>query len=312
MDNFKESLQNNLSKVGFALKKASPEIFIALGIGGVVGGTILACAATLDAKKRVEEHKDTIKGLKHMHEESVENDAPNEGYSQEALDHDIGVTYLKTAGDLFFMYAPAIGLELLSIAAILTSHHIQKERTIGLATALATVTSGFKEYRQNVVEKYGEDEDLRFRHNVKTETVEDTIIGEDGKKKKVKKTIESVKDGRPSPYSKFYTRGCNGWCEDPEYNFSFLKLQQDHATNKLRGEGHLFLNEVYDMLGIPRTREGQYVGWIYKKDNPNGNYVDFGIYLTNKENNTNFVNRLEPTILLDFNVDGYILDDVNY
>ena len=47
---------DNLSKVGFALKKASPEIFIALGIGGVVGGTILACAATLDAKKRVESY----------------------------------------------------------------------------------------------------------------------------------------------------------------------------------------------------------------------------------------------------------------
>ena len=312
MRNFKESLQNNMSTVGFALKKASPEIFIALGIGGVVGGTILACIATLDAKKRVDEHQNTIQGLKQMHAESAELDAPEEVYSKEALDHDIGVTYVKTAGDLFLLYAPAIGLELLSIAAILASHHIQKERTVGLATALATVTSGFKEYRKNVVEKYGEDEDLKLRHNIKTETVEDTIIGEDGKKKKVKRTVESVKNGQPSPYSKFYTKGCNGWCEDPEYNFSFLKLQQDHATNKLRGEGHLFLNEVYDMLGIPRTREGQYIGWLYKKDNPNGNYVDFGIYRTYNENSTNFVNGLEPTILLDFNVDGYILDDVNY
>jgi hypothetical protein len=86
-------------------------------------------------------------------------------------------------------------------------------------------------------------------------------------------------------------------------------MQQGQATDKLRAEGYLFLNDVYEMLGIPRTREGQIVGWVYKKDNPVGdNYVDFGIFRTNRENNTNFVNGYEPTIILDFNVDGPILD----
>ena len=63
------------------------------------------------------------------------------------------------------------------------------------------------------------------------------------------------------------------------------------------------------MLGIPRTRAGQIVGWIYDKKNPIGdNYVDFGIYDTNKEANRNFVNGYERTILLDFNVEGNILE----
>lgn len=48
---------------------------------------------------------------------------------------------------------------------------------------------------------------------------------------------------------------------------------------------------------------------IYDKKNPIGdNYVDFGIYNTSKEANRNFVNGYERTILLDFNVDGNILD----
>lgn len=63
------------------------------------------------------------------------------------------------------------------------------------------------------------------------------------------------------------------------------------------------------MLGIQHTKAGQIVGWIYDKENPVGdNYVDFGIYDTNKEANRNFVNGYERTILLDFNVDGNILD----
>ena len=68
------------------------------------------------------------------------------------------------------------------------------------------------------------------------------------------------------------------------------------------------MNEVYDMLGIPRTKAGQIVGWIYDEECPNGdNVIDFGIYESNKATR-DFVNGYERTILLDFNVDGPILD----
>ena len=77
----------------------------------------------------------------------------------------------------------------------------------------------------------------------------------------------------------------------------------------LRRKGHLYLNEVYDMLGIPRTKAGQIVGWIYDEEHPVGdNYVDFGIYDSNKPRVRDFVNGYERTVLLDFNVDGNILD----
>ena len=53
-------------------------------------------------------------------------------------------------------------------------------------------------------------------------------------------------------------------------------------------------------------------GVVYDKKNPIGdNYVDFGIYNTSKEANRNFVNGYERTILLDFNVDGPILDTLD-
>ena len=70
------------------------------------------------------------------------------------------------------------------------------------------------------------------------------------------------------------------------------------------------------MLGIPRTKAGQVVGCIYDEKNPVGdNYVDFGIYDTNKNTkwanaNKDFVNGYERSILLDFNVDGDILNNI--
>lgn len=107
-----------------------------------------------------------------------------------------------------------------------------------------------------------------------------------------------------SQYARFFDDGCTGWSRDPEYNLMFLRCQEQHANERLKTKGHLFLNEVYDSLGIPRTKAGQMVGWIYDSNNGD-NYVDFGIF-NGSENSRAFVNGRERSILLDFNVDGDI------
>ena len=109
--------------------------------------------------------------------------------------------------------------------------------------------------------------------------------------------------------ARFFDDGCTGWTKDPEFNLMFLKDQQRYANDLFKSKGHLFLNEVYDMLGIPRTQAGQVVGWIYDEKNPIGdNFIDFGIYDIADERKRSFVNGYERTILLDFNVDGNILE----
>ena len=110
-----------------------------------------------------------------------------------------------------------------------------------------------------------------------------------------------------SDYARFFDVGNPNWEKDSEYNLMFLKRQQAYANDKLKANGYLFLNEVYDMLGIPKSKAGQVVGWIYDPENGSGdNYVDFGIYNVNREAARDFVNGYERTILLDFNVDGNI------
>ena len=112
-----------------------------------------------------------------------------------------------------------------------------------------------------------------------------------------------------SDFARIYDDGCDGWQKDPEANLMFLKLQQAHANDKLKAQGYLFLNDVYEMLGIPKTKAGFMVGWLYDEKQPVGdNFVDFGIYNVNNERSNAFVNGYERNILLDFNVDGNILN----
>ena len=109
-----------------------------------------------------------------------------------------------------------------------------------------------------------------------------------------------------SPYAVFFDEASAAWTKIPECNKMFLLQQQNFANDKLRARGYLFLNEVYEMLGLPRTRAGQLIGWVYDAKNPVGdNYVDFNIFNTR---NREFVNGFEKSVLLDFNVDGNILD----
>lgn len=112
-----------------------------------------------------------------------------------------------------------------------------------------------------------------------------------------------------SRYARIFDDSCMKWTKNPEHNMIFLKEKQDFCNCKLRTKGHLFLNEVYDILGFPRTKEGTMIGWVYDKENPIGNnFVDFGIFDTNDERNSDFINGYRNTVILDFNVDGNILD----
>ena len=125
----------------------------------------------------------------------------------------------------------------------------------------------------------------------------------------VKKNIQVVHDPLLSPYSIFFDESNPNWTKDPEYNKTFLLHKQRYANDLLKSKGFLFLNDVLEMIGAERTRAGQVVGWIYDVKNPNGdNYVDFGIDNVYREANRRFVNGFERSVLLDFNVDGEILN----
>lgn len=298
------ALTRFVNNTGLQLKKHSPEILMVAGIAGTVASTVMACKATTKATSLLEEAKKEINAIHTV----AEN---NDEYSEKDLQQALTMSYTQTGVKLLKLYAPAIALGTLSITSIVAGHNILKKRNLALAAAYAVVDKGFKHYRNNVVERFGKEIDKELRFGIKSQEIEEVVKDKDGKEKIEKKKANVITNPLldHSTYAKFFDASCEAFEKDPELNLMFLRRQQDWANELLKSKGHLFLNEVYDMLGIQRTQPGQVVGWVYDEKNPIGdNYVDFGIYNANSEAARRFVNGLEYNILLDFNVDGPILE----
>lgn len=301
----KSALGKKAGRTGLILKKKSPELLMAAGLLGFAGTVVLACKATLKAEEVIEEAEEKIEKIKSVHEGRVEI---KEGmtYTDKDYQKDMGIVYVQTAGKFVKLYGPAITMGLLSIFCILSSQNIMKKRNVALTAAYKAIEQGFSEYRSRVVEEYGEDVDRDFKNGIRRKTVTVTEEDENGKKKKVKKVVETVDPNGHSIYARFFDESNPNWTKTPEYNLLFLKNQQNWANDKLHAQGHLFLNEVYDMLDMDRSQAGAVVGWVVSQDGDN--FVDFGIYDMEREASRAFVNGYERSILLDFNVDGVIYD----
>lgn len=301
------NVTRKLHKVGFVFKKHSPEILVAAGVVGTVASAVLACKATLKVNAVLDEAKTNIEKIHEATEKGVT--AAGEEYTAEDSKKDLAIVYAHTGGQFVKLYGPAVILGALSITGILKSHSILRKRNVALAAAYATERTCFKDYRKRLVERFGEDLDRELKYNIKAKEVEEVVINEDGTETVVKKTVEVVDPNTLGDFVRCFDETCTGWSKDAEYNFIFLKHKQAEANDILQRRGYLFLNEVFDMIGMQRSVIGQTAGWIYDEVAPVGdNFVDFGIFDLHDENKRNFVNGYERSIWLDFNVDGNILD----
>ena len=297
-------MSRSFGRACLKFKKHSPEILVITGVIGAVASAVMACKATTKLNPVLEEAKEKIDAI-HEH---VADPEVAENYTEKDTQKAIGIVYAQTGIELVKLYGPAVTLGVASIGCILASNNIIRKRNIALAAAYTTIDNGFKEYRGRVIERFGEELDKELKYNIKTKEIEEVIVKEDGTEETVTKTVQVADPNEYSEYARFFDDGCKGWEKNSEMNLYFLRQTQNWANEVLKTKGHLFLNDVYEMLGIPKTQAGQIVGWIYDDKHPIGdNYVDFGIYDLYNERKRAFVNGYERTILLDFNVDGDIL-----
>lgn len=302
-------VSRSFHKVGFKFKKHSPEILAVTGVIGVVTSAVMACKATTKVNDIVDETKDTIEKIHDSVGKGLHT-SDGEEYTEEVAKKDLTIVYTQTGLKFVKLYGPSVALGFASIACLLGSNHILRKRNIALAAALTNVATSFKEYRGRLVDRFGKDLDRELRFGVKAKEVEETVVDEDGNETTIKKTVEVVDPNTAhSLYSIVFCEGNTGWTRNAELNKVFLIQQQNWANDKLKMNGVLTLNEVYDMVGAPRTAYGQIAGWVYTDDNSIGdNFVDFGIFDVNNEKACDFVNGREKSIILDFNCIGNILD----
>lgn len=291
-----------VSKAAFAVKKASPELMLGVGVVGVVGAAVMACKATLKAKDIIE---DTHNEIDEVQEDLLDRRVPEKYRRKE-----IFKIYIHHTSKMAAIYAPAAVVGGLSLALIIGSHCVLNRRYLGTTAAYKALEEAYRAYRKRVVEALGEEKEKEVYYGAKhendipvrevsTETGEAVITPTKG--------VIVNPDVVGSPYARFFDETSTEWQKNSEFNRMFLTAQQNYANNLLKARGHLFLNEVYDMLGLPRSQAGAVVGWLLGAGD---DFVDFGIYNAFNEKARDFVNGLERSILLDFNVDGVIYDKI--
>ena len=306
----KVELVNNVSrafhKVGFELKKHSPEIFVVAGVIGTVASAVMACRATLKVNETLEQPKKNIDKIHTAVEKGVTE--IGESYSVEDSKKDLVKVYAHTGVQFAKLYGPSVALGAVSIASILAGHNLLHKRNVALAAAYATIDQGFKDYRNRVVERFGKELDKELRYGIKAQEVTETVVNEDGTEQTVTNTVDVIDKKNYSGYARCFDETCAGWDRDAERNLFYLIQVQNMMNEKLQRQGYLFLNDVYKALGMQMSVAGQTVGWIYDEKHPVGdNFVDFGIHDLHDKEKRLFVNGYEKSIWLDFNVDGDIL-----
>lgn len=304
---FMKKVGGAFSKVGFQLKKHSPEILITAGVVGTITSAVIACKASTKVSAIVDDAKEQLEAVHIAKERYVDNADKDENvpkYTIEDAKKDTTIIYIQTGVKLAKLYIPAVTLGALSLSCILVSNNILRKRNAALAAAYATLDTSFKEYRGRVVDRFGDEVDKQLRHGIKAIEIEETSTDEDGNETTTKKIVNAVEGC--SDYARYFEAGTSPyWEKESAFNTMFIEAQQTYANDRLQAQGYLFLNDAYESLGFEKTKAGQIVGWVYDPENPNGdNYIDFGMMEIYRPNGEEYY----PSILLDFNVDGNILD----
>lgn len=286
------------SKVGrklLTVRKHSPVLLFSAGVVGVVSAAVLASRATLKLEGILQEANSDLEKARNL---------DHEDYSDDDRQQDVVKIYLRTGFQVTRAYAPSVVIGVLSIAALTGSHVILTKRNMAVTAAYAALDKGFRAYRERVAVELGVDKDREFRYGLTEREVFDDETG------KVE-TVKDVVSDKGSIYARLYDETNRNWAKTHVINQLFIQCQQQYANDKLRAQGHLFLNEVYDMLGMERSSPGAVVGWVWDScDGSGDSYVDFGVFEGDRESGMRFVAGIEKAIWLDFNVDGVIYDKI--
>lgn len=306
---------SGVKSVGYVVKTGvkhhSPEILMGIGTAGVVASIVTACVQTRKVDDILTDHENSMTRIKRLREKSAEV-GENESYAKETA-----MVYGNTTGRIARIYAGPAILATMSIACFFGAKHILNKRNLALAAACTAIDTSFKEYRERVANRFGEEVEKQIRHGVTTKEVEKTVVDENGTETVVKEKVD-IADGKNDNYTRFFTRHNPNWDNSPD-QIKFFMLSAQRALNDLlkarahsspTGIGYVTFNEALSEFGfdIPADGSGLVQGWIYDKKNPFGNnYIEVDVVACKLPGEDG---TLEQAYSVAFNVDGDIYSEL--
>lgn len=287
------------NKVFTIVKPHIPAICVVGGTMGVLGGTFLACKATLKLDDILDEHNADLARI-----EEASEKISKEIYSKDDIKHDRLQVYAATAGKLAREYGPAIGLSILGFGSIFYGFGmVKKWHTLAVAATTA-LDQKFAAYRENVIAEYGYDADDTFsKERIPVEHYD--ISYEDPKTKETVTTevvtinVDDVCDNDfvycfdyRNPLWETVYDGCGGAEGNPNYDMTELSCYIMCALEPFaKGRtNHMFLNDILEKLAFDINGVGHDFGWINDTLDPT---LDMSYVLSNIFTITPFVRSFE-------------------
>lgn len=278
------------------LKANAPTIMVVGGVVSMGAGAIVACKQTLVIEEVLEPHVEMLEKIKQGEELGIQ------GYQGDTAAKDRYKVYARVGRDVGKLYAVPGVLFFGGAALVFGGHRIMVKRNATLALAYTGLKKSFDAYRGRVREQWGSEADRAMMSGYSLKEIED----EQGNK-----TLVPVIDqdtARIDPYNRIFEQGATPeWRNDYGANIFHVSNQERMANFRLNRYGILYLNEVYESLGFPRTDVGQVVGWKVKtlpdgtKDIP---MVSFGVDVVHPMDDEL---KKSKAIYLDFNCQGLIV-----
>lgn len=296
--NLPDAVTARAGHLSLVAQKNSPKLLFGAGIV-LFGATIVSAAqATLkldDVLHDIKEDREDIKEANRAHPEN---------WSERDVAKLNAYVSIRGVLKITRLYLPTISLGVAAIGCLTVSHNQLTRRNAGLSAALAATERALDKYRNRIREEFGEEKELKLWRGEGTE--EHPVLDDEGRETKSKKKVKI--GGGHSPYARIWGRDTSSeWDPQPEYNLAKLRSVETYCNMKLNSAGHIFLNEVFDELGLDRSPEGAVVGWRSKKYGGKDGFVNFGIFAEGTELQfVDFLTGDEEHIVLDFNVDGEI------
>lgn len=297
----KTNMLRAFNNAKYKVKAKSPEILLVTGIVATVGAVGTAIYATVKAKEVLDEDEfDEVDDV--VEDEFDEFD--------DVVEEKKGID-IKKVGRIALYYAPTVALTGVAIASNIGGYKIQKKHIAALGGTLVTTLGILNNYRDRVREEVGEDREKElFDGHCSKEVIEYDENGNVVTKASIENRSDDYfhmwfgptkKNGEKNPF----------WTDNLEQNISFLFATQRTLSDMLVVKGHIVLNDIYEALGEdPDYTSGMVIGWRYIKENENGdNIIDFGVKY-DEANDIYPVVGENGEILLTFNFDGVIQEDL--
>lgn len=301
-------LRNKMGKTGVVLSKHAPAIFTGVGICMMTSATVVAFNNAHEAEKAVEWYRDR-----------------KDECGSDIEENELTASFVKCEAKLLL---PVVGLQVGGAIFVAAGARINAKRIKTLGAIAASTAAEFAAYRGRVIEDQGGEADQRY---LRGEAETTRMVQHTTPKGKVKEKEETVVIPNPEEHSQWAFQlkyGDGAWAQSEEYLLTNLKNCQDELNRQLHSRGFIFLNQVYDLLGVndlvldkdgtqryvPKyTQEGQLVGWI--DDGIEGSQIDFGIDWEAVRDhcpwgNVVYQNDGSAFVWLEPNVQGVIIDKI--